>query len=113
MKKIKLVKAILFLQGFYEKEIVGIEFENGSRNGVNVTFKEEKPVYINFKKTAFLVAEKEKQLVSVFCDLEHYGDFLVSVFYDLEHYGDFSTTALEKSMSKILPENVEIVTKLA
>ena len=99
MKKIKLVKAILFLQGFYEKEIVGIEFENGSRNGVNVTFKEEKPVYINFKKTAFLVAEKEKQLVSV--------------FYDLEHYGDFSTTALEKSMSKILPENVEIVTKLA
>ena len=99
MKKIKLVKAILFLQGFYEKEIVGIEFEYGSRNGVNVTFKEEKPVYINFKKTAFLVAEKEKQLVSV--------------FYDLEHYGDFSTTALEKSMSKILPENVEIVTKLA
>lgn len=99
MKKIKLVKAILFLQGFYEKEIVGIEFEDGSRNGVNVTFKEEKPVYINFKKTAFLVAEKEKQLVSV--------------FYDLEHYGDFSTTALEKSMSKILPENVEIVTKLA
>ena len=99
MKKIKLVKAILFLQGFYEKEIVGIEFEDGSRNGVNVTFKEEKPVYINFKKTAFLVAEKEKQLVSV--------------YYDLEHYGDFSTTALEKSMSKILPENVEIVTKLA
>ena len=99
MKKIKLVKAILFLQGFYEKEIVGIEFEDGSRNGVNVTFKEEKPVYINFKKTTFLVAEKEKQLVSV--------------FYDLEHYGDFSTTALEKSMSKILPENVEIVTKLA
>ena len=99
MKKIKLVKAILFLQGFYETEIVGIEFEDGSRNGVNVTFKEEKPVYINFKKTAFLVAEKEKQLVSV--------------FYDLEHYGDFSTTALEKSMSKILPENVEIVTKLA
>ena len=99
MKKIKLVKAILFLQGFYEKEIIGIEFEDGSRNGVNVTFKEEKPVYINFKKTAFLVAEKEKQLVSV--------------FYDLEHYGDFSTTALEKSMSKILPENVEIVTKLA
>lgn len=99
MKKIKLVKAILFLQGFYEKEIVGIEFEDGSRNGVNVTFKEEKPVYINFKKTAFLVAEKEKQLVSV--------------FYDLEHYGDFSTTALEKSMSKILPENVEIVTKFA
>ena len=99
MKKIKLVKAILFLQGFYEKEIVGIEFEDGSRNGVNVTFKEEKPMYINFKKTAFLVAEKEKQLVSV--------------FYDLEHYGDFSTTALEKSMSKILPENVEIVTKLA
>ena len=99
MKKIKLVKAILFLQGFYEKEIVGIEFEDGSRNGVNVTFKEEKPVYINFKKTAFLVAEKEKQLVSV--------------FYDLEHYGDFSTTALKKSMSKILPENVEIVTKLA
>lgn len=99
MKKIKLVKAILFLQGFYEKEIVGIEFEDGSRNGVNVTFKEEKPVYINFKKTAFLVAEKEKQLVSV--------------FYDLEHYGDFSTTALKKSMSKFLPENVEIVTKLA
>ena len=99
MKKIKLIKAILFLQGFYEKEIVGIEFEDGSRNGVNVTFKEEKPVYINFKKTAFLVAEKEKQLVSV--------------FYDLEHYGDFSTTALEKSISKILPENVEIVTKLA
>ena len=102
MKKIKLVKAILFLQGFYEKEIVeivGIEFEDGSRNGVNVTFKEEKPMYINFKKTAFLVAEKEKQLVSV--------------FYDLEHYGDFSTTALKKSMSKILPENVEIVTKLA
>ena len=99
MKKIKLVKAILFLQGFYEREIVGIEFEDGSRNGVNVTFKEEKPVYINFKRTAFLVAEKEKQLVSV--------------FYDLEHYGDFSTTALEKSMSKILPENVEIVTKLA
>ena len=99
MKKIKLVKAILFLQGFYEKEIVGIEFEDGSRNGVNVTFKEEKPVYINFKKTAFLVAEKEKQLVSV--------------FYDLEHYGDFSTTALEKSMSKILPENVKIATKLA
>ena len=99
MKKIKLVKAILFLQGFYEKEIVGIEFEDGSRNGVNVTFKEEKPVYINFKKTAFLVAEKEKQLVSV--------------FYDLEHYGYFSTTALKKSMSKILPENVEIVTKLA
>lgn len=99
MKKIKLVKAILFLQGFYEKEIVGIEFEDGSRNGVNVTFKEEKPVYINFKKTAFLVAEKEKQLVSV--------------FYDLEHYGDFSTTALKKSMSKILPENVEIVTKFA
>ena len=99
MKKIKLVKAILFLQGFYEKEIVGIEFEDGSRNGVNVTFKEEKPVYINFKKTAFLVAEKEKQLVSV--------------FYNLEHYGDFSITALKKSMSKILPENVEIVTKLA
>ena len=99
MKKIKLIKAILFLQGFYEKEIVGIEFEDGSRNGVNVTFKEEKPVYINFKKTAFLVAEKEKQLVSV--------------FYDLEHYGDFSTTALEKSISKILPENVKIVTKLA
>ena len=99
MKKIQVVKAILFLQGFYEKEIVGIEFEDGSRNRVNVTFKEEKPVYINFKKTAFLVAEKEKQLVSV--------------FYDLEHYGDFSTTALEKSMSKILPENVEIVTKLA
>lgn len=98
MKKIKLVKAILFLQGFYEKEIVGIEFEDGSRNGVNVTFKEEKPVYINFKKTAFLVAEKEKQLVSV--------------FYDLEHYGDFLTTDL-KSMSKFLPENVEIVTKLA
>ena len=99
MKKIKLVKAILFLQEFYEKEVIGIEFEDGSKNGVNVTFKEEKPEYINFKETAFLVAEKEKQLVSV--------------FYDLEHYGDFSTTALEKSISKILPENVKIVTKLA